>query len=51
MKYTPLGNTGIPFSWLCVGCVSFGQARTMRDWTQPPRSALSCTRWSFDQFL
>lgn len=33
MEYTKLGNTAITISKLCVGCMSFGQAGTMHDWT------------------
>lgn len=33
MKYTKLGNTDIEISKLCVGCMSFGKAGTMHDWT------------------
>ena len=33
MEYTKLGNTGIEVSKLCVGCMSFGKAGTMHDWT------------------
>lgn len=33
MKYTTLGNTDIQISKLCVGCMSFGKAGTMHDWT------------------
>lgn len=33
MKYTKLGNTDIEVSKLCVGCMSFGKAGTMHDWT------------------
>lgn len=33
MKYTKLGNTEIEISKLCVGCMSFGKAGTMHDWT------------------
>jgi len=33
MEYTTLGNTGIEVSKLCVGCMSFGKAGTMHDWT------------------
>ncbi len=33
MQYTKLGNTGIEISKLCVGCMSFGKAGTMHDWT------------------
>ncbi len=33
MQYTKLGNTNIEISKLCVGCMSFGKAGTMHDWT------------------
>lgn len=33
MEYTTLGNTGIEVSKLCVGCMSFGKAGTMHNWT------------------
>ncbi len=33
MEYAKLGNTDIEISRLCVGCMSFGRAGTMHDWT------------------
>lgn len=33
MEYAKLGHTGIKVSKLCVGCMSFGKAGTMHDWT------------------
>ncbi len=33
MEYTKLGSTDIEVSKLCVGCMSFGKAGTMHDWT------------------
>ena len=33
MEYTKLGNTDIEVSKICVGCMSFGKAGTMHDWT------------------
>ncbi len=33
MEYTKIGNTDITVSKLCVGCMSFGKAGTMHDWT------------------
>lgn len=33
MEYTKLRNTDIEVSKLCVGCMSFGKAGTMHDWT------------------
>ena len=33
MEYTKLGNTDITISKICVGCMSFGKAGIMYDWT------------------
>lgn len=33
MEYTKLGHTEIEVSRLCLGCMSFGKAGTMHDWT------------------
>lgn len=33
MEYTTLGLTDIEVSKICVGCMSFGKAGTMHDWT------------------
>ena len=33
MQYTQLGNSGIEISKLCLGCMSFGVAGTMHNWT------------------
>ena len=33
MEYTRLGKTGIEISRVCAGCMSFGKAGTMHDWT------------------
>lgn len=33
MEYAKLGNTDIEVSKLCAGCMSFGKAGTMHDWT------------------
>lgn len=33
MEYTRLGNTDIKISRICLGCMSFGKAGTMHDWT------------------
>ena len=33
MEYTKLGKTSIEISRVCVGCMSFGKAGTMHDWT------------------
>lgn len=33
MEYATLGHTDLTVSKLCVGCMSFGKAGTMHDWT------------------
>lgn len=33
MEYAKLGSTEIEVSGICVGCMSFGKAGTMHDWT------------------
>lgn len=33
MEYAKLGNTDIEVSKICVGCMSFGKAGSMHDWT------------------
>lgn len=33
MEYTKLGKTAIEVSKICVGCMSFGKAGAMHDWT------------------
>ena len=44
MKYTKLGNTDITISKLCVGCMSFGKAGTMHDWTVDERATEAIVR-------
>lgn len=39
MEYTKLGNTDITISKLCMGCMSFGKAGTMHDWTLNERDS------------
>ncbi len=33
MEYTKIGNTDIEVSKICLGCMGFGEAGTMHDWT------------------
>lgn len=33
MKYIKLGNSNIKVSQICAGCMSYGKAGTMHDWT------------------
>ena len=32
MDYTRLGNTGLEVSRICLGCMSFGDAKLGREW-------------------
>lgn len=44
MEYTTLGHTDIQVSKLCVGCMSFGKAGTMHDWTLDEASTETMVR-------
>lgn len=48
MEYIKLGNTGIEVSKLCVGCMSFGKAGTMHDWTLDERQSEEVIRHALD---
>ncbi len=48
MKYGKLGNTDITVSKLCVGCMSFGKAGTMHDWTLNEQDSEDIIRQSLD---
>lgn len=48
MQYTTLGNTDITVSKLCVGCMSFGKAGTMHDWTLDAAESASVIRHALD---
>ena len=48
MQYTKLGTTEIKVSKLCVGCMSFGQAGTMHDWTLDERQSETLIRQALD---
>ena len=39
MEYAKLGSTEIEVSGICVGCMSFGKAGTMHDWTLDQEAA------------
>ena len=48
MEYTKLGNTDIEVSKLCVGCMSFGKAGTMHDWTLNENDSEKVIRYALD---
>lgn len=48
MQYTKLGTTDIEVSKLCVGCMSFGQAGTMHDWTLDEQQSEAVIRRALD---
>ncbi|MDO4383072.1 MAG: aldo/keto reductase [Eubacteriales bacterium] len=48
MEFTKLGNTGIEISKLCVGCMSFGKAGTMHDWTLDEEGTEGIVRHALD---
>ena len=48
MEYTKLGNTEIEVSKLCVGCMSFGKAGTMHDWTLDENDSEKVIRHALD---
>lgn len=48
MEYTKLGNTDITISKLCVGCMSFGKAGTMHDWTLDEASTEAVVKHALD---
>ena len=48
MQYTKLGTTDIEVSKLCVGCMSFGQAGTMHDWTLDEQQSKAVIRRALD---
>ena len=48
MQYTKLGKTDIEISKLCVGCMSFGKAGTMHDWTLDEAETEKVVRHALD---
>ena len=49
MEYTKLGNTDIEISKMCVGCMSFGKAGTMHDWTLDEEATEAVVKHVLDQ--
>lgn len=48
MKYTKLGKTDIEISKVCVGCMSFGKAGTMHDWTLDEKASEDVIKHALD---
>lgn len=48
MKYTKLGKTDIEISKICVGCMSFGKAGTMHDWTLDEKASEDVIKHALD---
>ena len=48
MEYARLGNTDITVSKLCIGCMSFGKAGTMHDWTLDEEKSGQVIRHALD---
>lgn len=48
MEYTMLGNTNIKVSKVCLGCMSFGKAGTMHDWTLDEKQTEEMVKHALD---
>ena len=48
MEYTKLGRTEIEISRVCVGCMSFGKAGTVHDWTLDESATEAVIRHALD---
>lgn len=48
MQYTTLGKTDIRVSRLCLGCMSFGKAGTMHDWTLDESATAAVVKKALD---
>ena len=48
MEYTKLGNTEIEISKMCVGCMSFGKAGTMHNWTLDEEATETVVKHALD---
>lgn len=49
MEYTKLGNTDIEISKICLGCMSFGKAGTMHDWTLDKKQSEKIIKYAIDK--
>ena len=49
IEYTKLGNTDIEISKICLGCMSFGKAGTMHDWTLDEKQSEKIIKYAIDK--
>lgn len=48
MEYAFLGNTDIKVSRICLGCMSFGEAGLMHDWTLDEKQSEEMIHYALD---
>ena len=49
MKYVQLGNSDLKVSWVCVGCMGFGEAeKGMHSWTLPEEESKEIIKYALD---
>ena len=48
MEYTRIGHTDIEVSRICLGCMSFGKAGTMHDWTLDEKASEEVIKHALD---
>lgn len=48
MEYTKLGTTDIEISKICLGCMSFGKAGAMHDWTLDEEQSEKIIKYALD---
>lgn len=48
MEYAFLGNTDIKVSRICLGCMSFGKAGLMHDWTLDEKQSEEMIHYALD---
>lgn len=49
MEYTRIGHTDIEVSRICLGCMSFGKAGTMHDWTLDEKASKEVIKYALDR--
>ena len=49
MEYTRIGHTDIEVSRICLGCMGFGKAGTMHDWTLDEKASEEVIKYALDR--